>query len=63
MTSIERFNNKLVKKLAKQLESKKSVFVSFEDYSGSEKDFEKALEMNGLDWEEKYGGNFKVVNK
>lgn len=63
MKNIEKFNKRLAEKLAKQLKNKKRVFVNFEDYAGCYMDFEKALKDAGLDWTEKCGGNYTVVNK
>lgn len=57
----DKYNDEVVNKLKKVLESKKSLHVSFEDYAGTGKDFEKAIEKANLKYKNSGGGNYVVT--
>lgn len=61
--SVDTYNENLTRKIRKELETKKTVFLSYEDYAGSQKDIENALDANGMDYTQIGNGAYWVVNK
>ena len=59
--SVDTYNENLTRKIRKELETKKTVFLSYEDYAGSMKDIERSLKAAGLKYTTPGMGNYYLT--